>query len=158
MIPLQINGQHLCEIFEPATDVSSWNDATIQSYCISKRMFPTEVALISETYSCDAERTADYELEYLMLVNRKSKPEFTWELIRADYVENLLRFLNYDYEFKDAEGVVEPRKAEDIMVTYKDFTGMRTIRAYLGQTLEGVLVEYEGVQYWENFRIAFPER
>ena len=121
-------------------------------------MFPTEVRLTSETYSRDAERTADYELENLTIVNRKAKPEFTWSLIRADYVEALMRFLKYDYDFADATGDIIPRAAPTIYVEYKDFTGMRTIAAYLGQTIDGVLVEYDDVQYWQNFRLAFPER
>ena len=158
MIPLKINSKHLCQIFEPGLDIKGWTDAAIQDYCISKQMFPTEVALTSETYSRDAERTADYELENLILVNRKAKPEFIWSLIRAEYVESLLSFLNYTYEFKNAAGDIVPVEAPSIIVTYKDFTGMRTIEAYLGQTLDGTLVEYDDVQYWENFRIAFPER
>ena len=48
--------------------------------------------------------------------------------------------------------------AETIVITYYDFVGMREINAYLGQTLEGTLTEYNGQLYWENFRIAFPER
>lgn len=158
MIPLMINGTHLCKIFEPTLDTSKWSDNQIQDYSISKCMFPTEVGLTSETYSRDAERTADYELEELTIVNRKAKPEFTWSLIRADYVANLMQFLGYNYDFKDASGDITPIKAPEIVVTYKDFVGMRTISAYLGQTIEGVLVEYDDVQYWENFRLAFPER
>ena len=158
MIPLKINNKYLCEIFEPRSDFSRFTDAYIQSYCISKHMFPTEVSLTSETYSRDAERTADYELEELIFVNRKAKPTFTWSLIPVEYVKNLFAELKYDYNFKDANDIVIPRKSEDIRVTYTDFTGERTINAYLGQTIEGVLVEYEGKLYWENFRIAFPER
>lgn len=158
MIPLKIQDTHLCQIFEPELDISGWSDDDIQQYSISKLMFPTQVGLVSETYSRDAERTADYELEYLTLVNRKAKPEFSWNLIKATYVEALMRFLNYTYNFKDSEGIVIPQEAPDIIVTYKDFIGIRTIKAYLGQTIEGTLVEYEGIQYWENFRIAFPER
>ena len=158
MIPLKINGKHLCEIFEPDQDISSWSDAQIQQYSTEKMMLPTEVSLVSETYSRDADRTADYELEYLTLVNRKAKPEFTWELLRADYVEALMSFLTYDYDFKDINDVVMPREAERLSIVYRDFVGVRTIQSYLGQTIEGVLVEYDGVQYWEGFRIAFPER
>lgn len=158
MIPLKINNTHLCQIFTPELDISGWSDADIQDYSIGQQMFPTEVALVSETYSRDAERTADYELENLTIVNRKAKPEFTWSLIRADYVEALMSFLGYTYGFKNAAGDVVPVEAPDYLVTYKDIVGMRTIHAYLGQTIEGVLVEYDGVQYWENFRIAFPER
>ena len=158
MIPLKINNLPLCKIFEPTLNIEGWAENVITQYCISKQMHPTEVKVTSETYSRDAERTADYELEYLTIVNRKAKPEFLWSLIRADYVEALLKYLNYDYNFKDSSGIVQPRTADEIQVTYKDFTGTRTIIAYLGQTLEGTLVEYEGVQYWENFRIAFPER
>lgn len=158
MIPLKINGTDLCKIFEPDLNITDWTDAEIQSYSISKRMFPTEVHLTSETYSRDAERTADYELEYLTLVNRKAKPTFTWSLIKTDYVRMLLAFLGYKYDFKDDQGIIHTQDAPDIHVTYLDFTGSRTIIAYLGQTLEGTLVEYEGVQYWENFTIAFPER
>ena len=157
MIPLKINNKHLCEIFE---DISTdgWNDATVQEYCLRKQMFPTSVELVSETYSRDAERTADYELEYLTLINRKAKPTFTWSLIKADYVRKLLGFLGYEYNFKNEDGVVISQDAPDIHVTYLDFIGLRTITAYLGQTLEGTLVEYDGEQYWENFTIAFPER
>ena len=145
MIPLKINDTHLCKIFEPGLDISTWSDNDVQRYSISKQMFPTSVALTSETYSRDAERTADYELENLLIVNRKAKPEFTWSLIKASYVEMLLAFLNYTYDFKDSYGDVIPVDAPDIRVTYKDFTGTRTINSYLGQTIEGVLVEYEGV-------------
>lgn len=158
MIPLKINNKHLCQIFEPDLDITGWTDADIQNYCISKQMFPTEVVLTSETYSRDAERTADYELENLVLVNRKAKPEFTWSLIRAEFVEALMLFLGYTYDFKNAEGEIVPVESPNLIITYKDFIGMRTINAYLGQTIDGTLVEYEGVQYWENFRIAFPEK
>lgn len=158
MIPLKINGKTLYEIFDPDTFNDSWDEDTITAKSLRAQMFPTEVALVSETYSRDSERTADYELENLTIVNRKAKPEFTWELIRASYVSNLLAFLDYKYNFKNSEGVIVPIEATDITVTYRDFTGMRTIVAYLGQTLEGVLVEYDDVLYWSNFRIAFPER
>ena len=157
-IPLQINNTHLCKIFEPALDISSWSDADVQRYSVAHQMLPTEVMLTSETYSRDAERTADYELEELTLVNRKAKPEFTWSLIKTEYVAALLQFLGYDYNFKSGEGIILPQLADIINVTYLDFIGMRTIEAYLGQTIEGTLVEYDGVTYWQDFRIAFPER
>ena len=168
MIPLKINGKNLIEIFDPEYSVTGKTDTQIQQDSIRMKMFPTEVKNTSETYSRDAERTANYELEDLVLVNRKAKPEFTWSLLKAEYVANLLSFLEYNYNFKNAAGVVTPKNADIINVTYMDFTGMRTIEAYLGQTIEGTLVEYEEydeenettvkTQYWENFRIAFPER
>lgn len=158
MIPLKINNTHLYKIFDPDTFNEEWTDSQIQQYSIDKMMFPTSVDLTSETYSRDAERTADYELENLTIVNRKSKPSFTWSLIRADYVEKLMQFLMYDYAFKDASGIIVPEEAPTYEVQYQDFTGVRTIKTYLGQTIEGTLVEYESVLYWNNFRLAFPER
>lgn len=158
MIPLSINDKSLYEIFDPESYMSSWTDEELLLESLSKCMLPSEVRLTSETYSRDAERTADYELEELTFVNRKAKPEFTWGLIRADYVERLFNFLGYTYDFKNADGVVIPVKAADLSITYRDFTGLRTINAYLGQTIEGTLIEEGGVLYWENFRIAFPER
>ena len=158
MIPLIINGKSLYEIFEPDSYDATWNEQELILASLAKHMFPSEVGLVAETYSRDADRTADYELENLTIVNRKAKPEFTWGLIKADYVSNLLNFLKYTYNFKNEEGVVIPIEAEDITVTYRDFTGLRTIVAYLGQTIEGTLIEENGVLYWENFRIAFPER
>lgn len=158
MIPLKINNKHLCEIIEPDRDISGWTDERIQEYSISCQMYPTEVALVSETYSRDAERTADYELENLTIINRKAKPEFTWGLIRADYVYELMKFLQYTYDFKGADGDIIPEESPDILIEYWDFIGYRKIHTYLGQTIEGTLVEYEGVLYWENFRLAFPER
>lgn len=162
MIPLKINGKNLCEIFEPDLAARGFfagmTDAEIISYSIDKQMFPGTVEVTSETYSRNAERTADYELEALELVNRKAKPEFTWSLIRANYVEKLLAALDYTYDFKNASGEIVAVSAPDISVTYQDFTGIRTINAYLGQTISGTLVEHAGVLYWDNFRIAFPER
>lgn len=158
MIPLKINHMHLFQIFDPENYNSSWTDEQVQQYSIDRQMLPTEVYLTSETYSRDAERTADYELEYLTIVNRKAKPEFTWTLIKAEYVARLMSFLSYTYDFKNDQGQIVPRDAPTVTVTYPDFTGVRSIKSYLGQTLTGTLVEYDGVQYWENFRIAFPER
>lgn len=158
MIKLNINGKSLYEIFDPDTFDSTWDEETLVQQSIMKLMLPTEVALTSETYSRNAERTADYELGELTLINRKAKPEFSWTLLKADYVAKLLSFLEYDYSFKGDDGVIIPREAPDINVAYDDFVGERTISAYLGQTIEGTLVEYEGVKYWQDFRIAFPER
>lgn len=158
MIPLQVNGKQLCQIFEPNLDISNWTDEQIDEYSRENQMYPTSVSLTSEQYSRDAERTADYELEYLILVNRKASPVFEWSLIKVEYVQKLLAFLNYTYNFKNGNGVIVPKNAEDIRVTYLDFIGTRTIISYLGQTLEGELREYDGQLYWENFRIAFPER
>lgn len=158
MIPLIINGKSLYEIFEPETFNAQWTDEQIQQYSIRNQMFPSEVALTSETYSRDAERTSDYELENLTIVNRKSKPEFTWGIIKASYVVRLMQFLGYHYNFKDTDDVVVPEEAPTYDISYMDFTGLRTIQSYLGQTLQGTLVEYGGELYWENFRIAFPER
>ena len=160
MIPLLINNKHLCEIFAPADtiDIATWTDAEINAFSLKRQMYPTSVDLISETYSKDAERTADYELEYLTEVNRKAKPAFTWDLIRADYVKALLEYLGYNYDFKNAEGVIVPRSAANIAITYWDFIGIRTIQSYLGQTIEGQLIEYNGILYISGFRLAFPER
>jgi hypothetical protein len=157
MIPLLINAKHLCQIFEPELNIDGWTEDQIREYSLSKQMYPTDVKLTAETYSRDAERTADYELEYLNIVNRKAKPEFTWALLRADYAENLMALLEYHYDFKDADGVITPIEAPRFSITYRDFIGMRTITSYVGQTIEGTLVEYEDVQYWQDFRIAFPE-
>lgn len=158
MIPLKINDTHLCKIFEPTLDITTWTEQEIIDYSIRNQMFPTAVVLTSETYSKNATRTANYELQNLTLVNRKAKPEFTWRIIKASYVANLMNFLNYTYNFKNDEGDIVPYEAEIIKVEYRDFTGLRTINAYLGQTIEGTLTEYEGKLYWENYRIAFPER
>lgn len=158
MIPIMINGKQLCEIFEPATDISGWTSDEIEKYSIDKAMYPTEVYLTSETYSRDAERTADYELEELIIVNRKAKPEFTWSMLKATYVQELFNFLGYTYSFKNEEDIIIPVDAPNISITYPDFIGTRTIDAYLGQTIEGTLVNYNGVAYWQDFRLSFPER
>ena len=156
-IPLKINNKQLCEIFTPEA-VVQMDDAAKMEYSLRNQMFPTEVNNTSETYSRDAERTADYELEDLLIVNRKTKPEFTWQLIKAEYVQKLLNFLNYHYDFKNADGDIVPEDAPNIEIIYYDFVGTRNINTYLGQTISGTLVVYNDTLYWENFRIAFPER
>ena len=158
MIPLKINNKHLYQIMDPEHYDSNWTDAEVITKSIQKQMFPVEVFLTSETYSRDAERTADYELENLTLVNRKAKPEFTWTLIKYTYVQNLFAELNYTYDFMDTDNVIIPQEAPNIAITYYDFVGIRTIQTYLGQTISGTLREYNGELFWENLRIAFPER
>ena len=166
--PLKINGKYLYQIMlsseereEIATvigkDEANWTPEDIDAISIDKHLYPTEVILTSETYSRNAERTADYELEHLQLVNRKAKPEFTWSIIRATYVQRLMSELSYTYNFK-VNGEIIPIDAPEFSITCTDFIGERTVNTYLGQTIDGTLVEYNGVQYWQNFRIAFPER
>lgn len=168
MIPLQLSViqsndeysayKNLWEIFEPDKDYSSMSEEECIAYAIENKMFPTEVKVNSETYSKNAERTADYELNTLTLINAKSKPEFTWNIIKASYVQNLLSLLGFTYDYKDSSGSIVPVEASKFKVKYWDFSGQREIYAYLGQSIDGTLVEYGGVLYWEDFRVAFPER
>ena len=155
-IPLKLNDKQLCEIFTPDR-VIDMTDQEKEFYSLENQMYPSSINITSETYSRNADRTADYELTDLLLVNRKASPEFIWDLIKYDYVQALLRFLDYDYDFKDVDGIVQPRKAEPIRVTYLDLTGRRTTKAYLGQTIEGEIEVCDGVLYVRDFRIAFPE-
>lgn len=161
MIPLKINGKHLVEIFEPEAAKALTTEDAIKRYSISKQMYPTSVTISAEVYSRDTERTANYELENLVLVNRKVKASFNWSILKASYAKALLEFLNYTPSFKNAEGDIEPRDADLFEITFWDLTGERTITAYLGQTITCELKEYvinnESVLYWEDFEIAFPE-
>lgn len=180
MIPLKINGTNLIEIMLSASELqyyetklgktyANWTEEEIITCSLDAQVFPTEVSLDSEIYSSNAERTADYELENITIVNCKAKPQFTWNLIKASYVKNLLDFLEFKYDYKNADGVIVAEEAPSILVTYYDFNGMRTIAAYLGQSLSGTLVEYNNISYdnipfdgktlyWQSFRLAFPER
>lgn len=167
-VPIKINGKHLYQIMCSSAAIAAyatkigrveaaWTTDDIFNFSIEQMVYPSEVSLSSETYSRNAERTADYELEQLQIVNRKSKPEVTWNLIKAEYVQKLMAELDYKYDFK-VNGEIQPEEAPNIAITYNDFIGIRTIQTYLGQTIDGTLVEYDGVMYWESFRIAFPER
>lgn len=174
MIPLKLSidgvQKDLWEIMEPEVDYSHMTEEEKISFALEKKMFPTEVKLTSETYCRNSDRTANYELENITNVNAKAKPEFTWQLLKAEYVQRLLTFLNFRYNYKDEDGDIQPESAPVVQVTYLDFNGMRTINAYLGATIEGTLKEYVSqeivnnayvqvrTQYWEDFRIAFPER
>jgi len=176
MIPLklEINNtqKDLWEIMEPDVDYSQMTEEEKISFALARGMFPSEVKLASETYCRNSDRTANYELEKINNVNAKAKPEFTWSLIKIEYVERLLLFLGFIYDYKDVDGQIQPRLAPEIYVTYRDFIGMRRIKAYLGASLDGTLKEIVTQevdpqsqslttvrrQYWENFRIAFPER
>ena len=160
--------KNLWEIFDPNDD-NHFNQLPDEQskieLAIRLKMFPTEVKLSSETYCRDAERTANYELEKITNVNAKAKPEFTWAYLKKEYVQNLLTFLGFKYDYAQTinnEQVIVPEEAKTIMVQYWDFIGTRTIKAYLGANMDGTLVCYEEngdyVGYWENFRIAFPER
>lgn len=157
MIPLvlTVNGstKNLWEIMEPGGDYGHTEEEKIQ-YAIKHLMFPSEVKLTSETYCRNADRTANYELKSITNVNAKAKPEFTWTKLKATYVSRLLNFLGFKYDYTDGQGNIQPEEAPTIEVTYLDLIGMRTIKAYLGQTIEGTLVEYmeayEGIEYHRN--------
>lgn len=161
MIPLKINNKHLVEIFEPEIAATLLTDEAKIAYSIRNQMYPSSVNVEAETYSRDAERTADYELEDLILINRKVKPTFTWDVIKASYVAKLLEYLQYEVSYKDDQGDIVPKDAPTYSITFYDFTGIRTIDVYLGQSLSSELKEYlvenEATLYWEDFRIAFPE-
>ena len=162
MIPLRLGVNNitkdLWEIMEPEVDYSHMSEQEKISFALNNKMFPSEVKVTSEVYCRDAERTANYELENITNVNAKAKPEFTWNMLKADYAKKLLDFLGFHYNYKNNNNTIIPEPAPVIDVTYRDFNGMRTIKAYLGQTIDGVLREYSNVLYWESFRIAFPER
>ena len=158
MIPIKIDNTHLAVIFEPSGDYTGWSEAQFNAYSIANKMYPSEVVVSAEVYSQDAERTANFEMEKLTIVNAKAKPEFTWSLIKAAYVTRLMSKVKFKYDYKDEYGDIKPEEAPTLSITYQDFTGLRTINAYLGQSISGTLVEYDGVLYWQDFRIAFPER
>lgn len=184
-VPLKINGKHLYQIMLTAKEISwiatnelnkdesSWTEEDINTISRERCLYPTSVTLTSETYSRNASRTADYELETLQIVNRKAKPEFTWDIIKSVYVQRLMQELQYTYGFtRDDDNSIIPIEAPKFKITYTDFVGTRTIEAYLGQTIDGTLEEYHETSktrlgadqfsapatYWRNFRIAFPER
>ena len=154
MIPLvlKVNGttKNLWNIMEPDGNYGNTEEEHIQ-YALKHLMFPSEVKLTSETYCRNADRTANYELKSITNVNAKAKPEFTWAKLNATYVRRLLDFLGFKYDYTDGQGNIQPEEAPTIEVTYLDLIGMRTIKAYLGQTIEGTLVEYmeayEGLEY-----------
>lgn len=154
---LKINDYDLIDIMAPEDAIKCHTEEEKFEASILLQLYPSEVYLTSETYSKDTERTANYEMEQVTLVNRKSKPEFTWDCIKAVYVRRLLNFLSYKYNFKNAEGDIVPEKAPTFKVEYNDFIGVRVITSYLGQTIEGTLEDNGGTLYWRDFRIAFPE-
>lgn len=167
-LPIKINNKNLYEIMLTEEQIkawetelgklrSLWTDEEVDQVSTSSQLYPSSVVTTSETYSRDAERTADYELEDITVVNRKAKIEIEWNIIKYDYVVQLMAFLEYTYNFK-IDDVITPVKAPTFVIAYNDFIGQRTMDTYLGQTIDGTLEEYEGVKYWRNFRIAFPER
>ena len=152
------------EIFEPEVN-APWRSLTdlqdLVDYAVRRKMYPSSVHVIAETYSRDAERMANYELEKLTLVNAKSKHEFTWSYLKYDYVKNLLDFLQFSYDYHDPNdaSIIVPREAPAVSVRVFDLNGVRTFDCYIGQTIEGELkVTGDAVLYWEDFRIAFIER
>ena len=91
---------------------SLWTDDDIITVSIAEQLFPSEISLIAEQYSRDANRTSDYELADLSIVNCKAKPTFTWSTIKATYVTKLLTELQFKYDYKDLNGDVIPEKAK----------------------------------------------
>lgn len=156
--------KELWEIFEPEVDAAWRSLSTYQEkvdYAIRHKMYPSSVHVTGETYSRNAERMANYELEHLTLVNAKAKHEFTWDWLKYDYVKNLLDFLQFTYDYHDPNDpdTILPREAPAIAVTVYDFNGQRTFNCYIGQTIEGELkTTNDNTLYWESFRIAFIER
>ena len=85
-LPIKINNKNLYEIMLTEEQIkawetelgklrSSWTDEEVDQVSTSSQLYPSSVITTSETYSRDAERTADYELEDIIAVNRKAKIE-----------------------------------------------------------------------------------
>ena len=146
------------QAMDPSVNWSSMSEQEQLNYAYSHKMLPETYKNNGETYCRNSDRTANNELEKIENVNYKSKVEFVWKLLKPEYLSNLLTFLQFKDNYKDANGDVQPENAPVIKVTYRDFKQVRTIEAYLGQTIEAELVEYDNVQYWEQLRLAFPER
>ena len=152
--------KYIWEIMDPSIDWSALSLAQQVAQAISLKMLPTEYKVTADTYCKDIDRTSDYELENITNINYKVKPEFTWRMIRADYLAKLLTFvkLKDDYKVGNVENIVTPEAAPIIRVTFNDLMRERTIDAYLGQSIEVSFVEYDNVLYVEEVRLAFPER
>lgn len=150
--------KYIWEVMDPSVN---WGSMTIQQqleYAYAHKMLPSSYKNNGETYCRNADRTANNELENIVNVNYKSKVEFTWKLLKPEYLSNLLTFLQFKDNYKNSINEIQPEEAPLIKVTYRDFLQERTINAYLGQSIEAELVEYDDVQYWESLRLAFPER
>ena len=149
--------KYLWEIMDPNEDWSGTLEQQLQK-AYRLKMLPTSYKITAETYCKDADRTANYELEKITNINYKVKPEFTWSLLRAEYVRNLLTFLKLKDNYKNNQNVIVPEEAPIIKVTFEDLLRERTISAYLGQSIDIEYVEYDNILYAQDFRIAFPER
>lgn len=149
--------KYIWEIMDPSINWSALSLAQQVARAISLKMLPTEYKVTADTYCKDIDRTSDYELENITNINYKVKPEFTWRMIRAEYLANLLTFVNLKDDYK-VENIVTPEAAPIIRVTFNDLMRERTIEAYLGQSIEVSFVEYDNVLYAEEVRLAFPER
>lgn len=138
-----------------------WENLTLEQQkeqALKLKMLPESYKVTAETYCRNSERTANYELENITNVNAKSKPEFNWSLLRAEFLTNLLTFVKFRHNYKNEYGEVVPEPAPKLKIKFRDLLGDRTVEAYLGATIETTLVEYDGVQYWQDLRLAFPER
>lgn len=192
-ILFKINDKHLIEIMLSSTELAvyeaklgnkpfaNWTDEEILQCSVEACVYPTEVTVDAEQYSKNAERTANYVLEDLTIVNCKSKVTFVWSYLKASYLSNLLTELEFDYDF-EINDIVYSKTPNIITVTYWDFIGVRTINAYMGQSISGNLIQYDDYDtstwnsstkqwnkntstlhkgatlYWESLRLAFIER
>lgn len=160
-IAIQQNGnwveKNIWEIFDPSVNWDSMTYNQQVQEAIKRLMLPTTYKINSETYCNNSDRTANYELEKIINVNYKSKPEFVWNKLPVEYLENFLSFIGFRTNYL-VDGTFITEEAPVIKVTYRDIVGVRTIRAYLGQSIEAEVVEYDGKQYYDQLRLAFPER
>lgn len=150
--------KYIWEIMDPDYN---WGSLSLQEQinrAASLKMLPSSYKNNGETYCRNADRTANNELQRIENVNYKSKVEFTWKYLEPLYLSRLLTFLQFKDNYKNAQGDVQSEDAPMIKVTYVDFLRERTIDAYLGQSIDAELVEYDNKQYWESLRLAFPER
>lgn len=150
--------KYIWEIMDPEFNWGSLSLDNQLKRAYENKMLPTSYKVTGETYCKDADRTANYELEKITNINYKSKPEFNWSLLKAEYFSNLLTFIQFRDNYKDQNNEIVPEEAPTIKVTFRDLLQERTIEAYLGQTIDATFKEYDNVLYVEDIRIAFPER
>lgn len=130
---------------------------------------PTTVDVSLNGVTSEAVRAENGVISNLKRVNNVGKVTLTWDCISIEEAEKLCTTLKINtpnigenFEMVDLGSTT----AEGLPIVYHEITlrlpcGIRTVRMYVGDTIEATLEDYSGDtadnvggQYWRNFRIA----
>ena len=117
--------------------------------------YPSSNRISFEALNSTAERSESGDMKVIDQVNRVVKIELTWDIISVADMEKLCQKFRID--ISSIGQPYEPKNIEDLTfrIMCRVFTGIRSFTVYVGDTIQGELVDWSGSDgtHWRDVSI-----